>query len=421
MLEIPVKHKKLFQIILLSFFSIIILTATYSLRSIFNPVLLSLLLAYILNPIACFFEKLKISRTITIFNLYLILTSSIFLLFLFLIPLMGSELSYLYQNAFIGDKYIDKNNNGKWDGFSDLNENGKWDDGEGDLLISDLNSNKKYNAAYAIIVRDWIMELIQKWNERNPNQKIEWQFLLEHLNDKKAIEELGKTVLTLSRGAALAAFQTLLGLFSILSYGILLPLYTFFLLRGLKGIQKNIFDYLPISQKEEIIRILMRIHHSVSAFFRGKLIICIAKGFITWGCLELLGVRYPLLFGIIQAVASIVPFLVLLIGMGPNIIFLILDMGIQWPYLSGLIAIYLVIEALESFLLTPWIMGKETGVHPLTVILSLMIGGNLFGLFGLILAIPLCTTLKIIGEELILPAWQEISGCEAGKALPEKI
>lgn len=414
MLEIRLKYKKAFQIILLSIFCFIILTTTYSLRSIFNPVLLSLLLAYILNPIACFFERLKISRTITIFNIYLILTSSIFLLILFLIPLIGSEVSYLYQNMFIGDRYIDKNNNGEWDAFVDSNQNNKWDEGEGDLLISDLNSNKKYNPPYLYIVRNWVMDLIEKWNEKNPTQRIEWQFLVEHLNDKKAIEELGKTVLTLSRGAFSATLQTLLGIFSILSYVILLPLYTFFLLTGLKGIQKNIYDFLPSGQKEEIIRILLRIHHSVSAFFRGKLIICIVKGILTWGLLEMAGLRYPLLFGMIQAVASIVPFLVLLVGTGPNLIFLILDRGVAWPYIALVIAIYLLIEAIESFILTPWIMGKETGVHPLTVILSLMVGGELFGLFGLILAIPICTTLKIIGEELVLPAWHELSGCQAG-------
>ena len=141
-----------------------------------------------------------------------------------------------------------------------------------------------------------------------------------------------------------------------------------------------------------------RIHLAVSGFFRGKLIICIIKGILTWICLELMRVKYPLIFGGIQAVASIVPFLVLVVGMVPNIILVVLDLGCSWPHILGIFTMYAVIECIEAFLLTPWIMGQETELHPLTIILSLLVGGELFGLFGLIVAIPLCTTIKILGQ-----------------------
>jgi predicted PurR-regulated permease PerM len=182
-------------------------------------------------------------------------------------------------------------------------------------------------------------------------------------------------------------------------------------LQALPGIWKTIYDYLPHTRRDAILITLGHIHRAISAFFRGKLIICLIKGFLTWGILELMGVRYSLIFGGIQAVASIVPFLVLAVGMLPNLLLVFLEMsgspGMGY-YLFGIVVLYFTIESVEGFVLTPWIMGKETGMHPLTIILALLVGGKLFGLFGLILAIPMATTLKILAQELILPQLREV-------------
>ena len=407
MIKLNKKGQKIVKTSILIIFTISILAMTYNLRAIFNPVLLSLLIAYILNPIVNFFEHLRIRRFITIFNIYLILTSAIVLTIILLIPILSAEISYLYRKTFVGDTYIDKNNNNKYE-YVDKNENMKWDNGEGDILIKDIDNNQKYNPSYLRVFLKWLKEVVQSWNKSNPEQKIEWKTIKEELTNKQALKDIGKTFFSFSKGT----IKTVVSLFSVLSYIILLPLYTFLLLKSFNGIKKTVYGYLPQANKEEIIRILKRIHKAVSAFFRGRLMICIMKGLLTWGILKILGVKYALLFGIIQTAVSIVPFLVLVVGMVPNIIILLLDMGLNWPYLIAVIFMYSFIEAFEGLVLTPWIMGQETGLHPLTVILALLIGGKLFGLFGLIIAIPLCNTLKILGQEFILPAWKDISKCE---------
>ena len=361
-----------------------------------------MLLAYILNPIANFFERIKVRRALTIFLIYILLVSTIAIIFLFLIPLIGVEANYLYEKTFFGDDFVDADANGDWT--------------KGELLTRDIDKDGVFQPSYIQRLIGWLKEGIKKWNERNPNQKIEWQAVLGHLTNKDAIRELGETFFDVSKKTWIATFKTIGNLFMLLSYFILLPLYTFFLLRSLNDIRSTIYDYLPGAQKPKIVQILNRIHRAVSAFFRGKLIICILKGFLTWGILELMGVKYALIFGGIQAIASIVPFLVLLVGMVPNLILAALDMGVAWPYLIGILLLYSAVEGLEGFVLTPWVMRQETGLHPLTVILSLLIGGKLFGLFGLIIAIPLCNTLKILGQEFILPAWKEVFACRPGES-----
>ena len=391
------RNKKILQLSGLIVFVIGILAMAYHLRSIFNPVLLSLLLAYILNPIANFFETIKVRRTLTLFLIYILLVSIITIIFFFLIPLIGVEVNYLYEKTFLGDEFIDANADNDWN--------------KGELLTRDIDKDGVYQPSYIQVLIGWLKQGIKKWNDRNPDQKLEWQVVLGHLANKDAIRELGETFFDVSKITWVAAFKTIGSLFALLSYFVLLPLYTFFLLRSLNDIRDTMYAYLPGAHKQVIIQILQRIHNAVSAFFRGKLIICILKGFLTWGVLELMGVKYALIFGAIQMVASIVPFLVLLVGMMPNLILVALDMGMSWPYLFGVVVLYSAVEALEGFILTPWVMRQETGLHPLTVILSLLVGGKLFGLFGLIIAIPLCNTLKILGQEFILPAWKEVLDC----------
>lgn len=417
------RNRRSIEIVGLLLFAIGFLMFVYHLRSIFNPVLLSLLLAYILNPAVTLLERLHIPRGLTIFILYLMITGVVIFIFALLIPLVSSEVSYLYQKTFIGDSYQDIDNDGEYfhgevvtkydendkiQEYVDANQNGKYDPPE--PLQVDIDKNGVYNPSYGTVILEWLETRIDEWNQQHPTQQIDWNTVKDKILQNKA--ELGKTILNVSSTTLLATLNTLWGVFSILSYLILLPLYTFFLLSGMNGIRDTIYSYLPLVRRDKIIRILHRIHIALSSFFRGKLIICLLKGFMTWAALELMGLRYALIFAGIQTVASIVPFLVLAVGMLPNLLITALDVGVTSPYLLGVFLMYCILEGIEGFILTPAIMGKETGLHPLTVILSLLIGGELFGLFGLILSIPLCNTCKILAEEFLLPAWKEVSQCQ---------
>lgn len=392
---------------------------TYELRSIFNPLLLSIMFAYIFDPIVSLMERFKINRAITIFVLYILLFVALVGIFLFIIPIVGSEINYFANNAFKNDEYVDANGNGQWD-WKDANENGIVDPGEAEELTVDHNNNGKYNLSYWRVIQKWITESIAKWNEKNPNKKIDRDSVTEFLTDSDILKEHSKEFINLSLIGLKTLTKTILGFFSLLSYLILLPLYTFFILKEFHGIGNVFYDYLPAENKKDHTQVLTNIQEAISAFFRGKMIICLVKGVLTWGLLSLLGVKYALIFAIIQTIASLVAFLVLLVGMIPNFVLVILDSGFNIPYLLAILAVYVLLECLESFLLTPWIMGNKTGLHPVTVIITLLIGAKLFGLFGLIIAIPLCTTLKILGKSYLIPMWHEISGCTAGSPSTSK-
>jgi predicted PurR-regulated permease PerM len=372
--SLPIKARRrisrhTWQLLLLNAIAVAILVMVYELRSIFNPVLLAFVIAFIFNPVVELLEKLQMGRTFAVFVTYLLICGVIIATVLILIPLIGVQMNILYEKAFVGDATT---------------------------------------PSYLAKVLEVAEKGVQKWNEHYPQHKLEVKFLINQLADKKGIQDVAQTLFELSITTLGTAFETLWSMFWVVSYIVLLPIYTFFLLQSMPKIWETIDHYLPRRRRDAILRTTSHVHMAISCFFRGKLIICLAKGLLTWLSLELMGIKFSLLFGVIQTIASIVPFLVLAVGLVPNIILILLEIGISWPYLIAIFFLYFTIEGIEGFVLTPWIMGKETGLHPLTVILSLLIGGRLFGLFGLIMAIPITTTLKILAQETVSPLLREV-------------
>jgi predicted PurR-regulated permease PerM len=369
----------------------------YYLRAIFNPLLLALLIAYILNPVISFFERLKISRTVSISALYVIIITAFFCALANIGPLVWSEITHFCTAAFEGDGYIDLDKNGTFT--------------SGDTLESDLNRNWKYDPAYITSFMDWAKEKVAKWNETYPDNKIDFDDMLEKA--KKSVQDNWREVtsagLDVTGWIAGAIASGLSGLFFVLSYLVLVPAYVFFLLRGMNRIKAVAASYLPALYKDQILTIARKIDIAVSSFFRGKLIICVLKGILVGVGLYVIGVRFSLLFAFVVAIAALVPYVVVIIGWIPAVALVILDSGVNWWMLGGTLGVFVAVEVLESIVLTPFLLGKETGLHPLTVIISLFIGGELFGLFGVILSIPLTCIAKILAQELLLPQLKALS------------
>ncbi|MBI3268268.1 MAG: AI-2E family transporter [Planctomycetes bacterium] len=364
----------------------------YALREIFNPFLLSLLFAYILNPIVDYFERLRVRRGVSIFCMYLLLGGSASILVFFAIPGLVNETVNLYNATFLGDEFMDVNGNGTW-------ERGL------DPLVRDTNGNGQYDVSYLEKVRHWAAATIERWNERHPDRRLDLDTVLAKVRETLGgtPKEITATSLDLT-GRGLSLLQSgVLGTLSVVSYLLLLPIYTFFLLREMPRLRDRIRGYLPGRNRARILRIFERIHRALSSFFRGKLTICLVKGLLTYIGLLLVDVRFPLLFGLIQAGASLVPFLVLIVGLLPALGLVALDHGFAWGSMLGCVVVFLFAEGLEGFVLTPWILGKETGLHPVVLILSLLIGAQLLGLFGLLLAVPVASICQILWAEFLAP------------------
>lgn len=190
---------------------------------------------------------------------------------------------------------------------------------------------------------------------------------------------------------------------------ILIPIYFFFFAWRFDHSLEQIKRYVPLSYRARVRTIVTRMDQAVSGFFRGRLTIALGSAVLYSLGWALTGIRYWFLLGLITGVLTIIPY-ASLIGWPLAVLLKYLDVLsaehgtfdlmtiVVWPSLA-----YLLVQFIESWLLTPWVQSQSMDMSAVTVLIVVFVGGALGGFYGLLLAIPIAACLKILAEELVLP------------------
>jgi len=184
-------------------------------------------------------------------------------------------------------------------------------------------------------------------------------------------------------------------------YVFLVPIYTFFLLLSLSDIRETAKAHLPGEYRERIVSIATKIDRALAAFFRGRLLIAAGKGFLTWLGLWVLGVKFAFFIGVVAGALSVVPFLGMIVG-GLLAVAFAYEPGSWGARCVGVLIVFVAAEAMEAGAY-PYLIGRNVGLHPLALILSIFCFGRIFGLFGVLLAVPIACVVKILFIEFVLP------------------
>ena len=205
--------------------------------------------------------------------------------------------------------------------------------------------------------------------------------------------------------------DVLMTLLGVAVAALLTPIYAFLLLLALPRWRASLPHYLPQDQRVLWLRIGARIGESISAFVRGRVVVCAIVGAITAIGWALLGVRLGILAGLAVGALTLVP-LASVLALVPVLVMSAIECATGahgWGWLLGVVAVYGLGQVSES-ILNPLIVGDAVQLDLLTMILALTIGGALAGFAGLVLAVPVAATLRILAEELWLPRWRAWAG-----------
>ncbi|MDW7739517.1 MAG: AI-2E family transporter [Bacillota bacterium] len=167
----------------------------------------------------------------------------------------------------------------------------------------------------------------------------------------------------------------------------------FYLVQDLDKAKYNLTLIFPQIYKENIVHLMKTVDEKVGAYIRGTLMKCVFVGLLTWFGLSLLGMPFSLLLGILAGALNIILYIGPFVAAIPALLLSIMP-GTPSILLVGLV--YIVVQILDAFVFTPVFLGKATDLSPLTVIIIVLIGGQLMGLLGIILAIPITATLKVL-------------------------
>jgi predicted PurR-regulated permease PerM len=198
---------------------------------------------------------------------------------------------------------------------------------------------------------------------------------------------------------------------------LLLPIYGYFLLFELERIHRFVRRHVPKDERERVTRIGTQIGEVIANFFRGRLLICVLKGSVIAFGLAVAGAPYPLFFGVLAGVLSLVPFV------GPMSAFLVAAVFAlqELAFVDAMLWVggtFLLGEILEGYVFIPKILGDSLGLHPVVVLVSVFAGGAALGMFGLLIAIPLTAALVILARELLLPALRQFADEDSHSDLP---
>ena len=181
----------------------------------------------------------------------------------------------------------------------------------------------------------------------------------------------------------------------------IIPVVAFYLLRDWDHIVAKVASLLPRRYAAKVTGIVSEVDVVLGSFVRGQFSVMIGLGFIYSIGLWLIGIDGALLIGMFAGAVSFIPYMGLILG----VIIAGLSALIQFQdifYLLYVVLIFGVAQALEGMLLTPLLVGDKIGLHPVAVIFAVLIGEHLFGVTGMILALPIAAIAMVMIRRLIV-------------------
>ena len=322
--------------------SVIFCWLLYLLSPVLTPFLVAFVFAYLGSPLVQRLVDWKLSRTaavLVVFGLFIVILA---LALLILIPALDGQFKYLVSRL---PSYLD------WIQQVALPKFAAW------FGLGDLQPD---------------MMTLQAWIKGH------WQqagsalaFILDSLSQS---------------GLALAGWLASL---------LLVPVVVFYLLRDWHSLLNGIRMLLPRHLEKQVVRLASESDKVLGAFLRGQMLVMLILGVIYSIGLGIAGLRVAVLVGMLAGLLSFVPYLGVIVGLLTAAIAMLL----QTHDLTQVLWVFLVFgvgQILESIVLTPLLVGDRIGLHPVAVIFAIMAGGQLFGFFGILLALPVAAVLAVI-------------------------
>jgi predicted PurR-regulated permease PerM len=312
----------------------------YLLAPVLTPFIAAGLLAYMGDPLADRLQRLKLPRTLAVVVVFLTIFLLVGLLVLLVGPLIRTQVSALFA------------------------------------ALPDIAHQ---------VEQVWLPTLLG-WLNVEPGEDVGIGAFLARYSDM-AGSWSGKILLGVGKsGGVLAA--AVLSLF-------LIPILTFYMLRDWDTFMTHLSALIPDRQRETVLELARETDGVLGAFLRGQLLVMLALATIYTLGLSLVGLKFAVAIGVVAGLVSFVPYLGFVFGIGLAGLTVALEPNPLWN-LVGVVATFTIAQLIEGSFLTPKLVGDRIGLHPVIVIFAVAAGGQLFGFFGILLALPAAAVLSVL-------------------------
>lgn len=359
------------KLLTFTFLVAIVYVVFSAVEAVLVPVLFALLIAYLLDPLVDRFEERGWSRSATILGLLAVGAGGVALFLLFLYPTVAHQVRVVSEGV--------------------------------PSLIQRIDAD------------------LLPWLESSFNLEVpdSWSAALTTYGDT-----LRAQVPTLTRTASSALGQLWTRITVLLASAInlvMIPVFTFYFLRDFDRMRLALVEYIPEANRELILDRIVKMDEVVGAWFRGQVeVALILAGLYALGLAVVfgwsgIGVGAGLAIGLLAGVLNIIPYFGFVIGFSLSVLMVLLDWSGVGP-LVGVLAVFAIVQTLEGYVITPRIVGEKVGLSPVTVIIALLLGGEILGLVGILLALPVAGIVRVLWPDVV--AWYKRSTLYRGDGDP---
>ena len=343
---------RLVGLFLLGILALIALRYVFSkfpvLRTALAAFFISVILAYIINPLVNYLETKRIPRRFGVLIVYVGFILALVLLFVVVLPKTIEELRNLF-----------------------------------------------------IALPQWLNE----WNARilDASDKIEKMTNLDMTrimsSGQKQVEaylnSLENTFVDKARSMASGMYAALGRMVSF----VLVLILTYYFTVDKNRIKVKLYKAIPSGFRTDILNLASEINAAMMEFVKGKLLLAVIVGLMTMCMLFILGVNFAVAIGLITMIADIIPYIGPFLAFVPAFFFSFMD---SWTKAVWVAVLFVFLQWAENNLFAPKILGKRTGLHPAVVLMCIFIGGGTFGVMGMILSVPVFSILVIIKNFILM-------------------
>ncbi|UUZ84462.1 AI-2E family transporter [Paenibacillus sp. P26] len=317
-----------------------ILSAVYHfLMEILTPFLIAMIISYVLNPVVSLLGARKVPRTVAVLTIYAVFITSSTVVLMNLIPMFIRQVQELNQH--IPDLAM-----------------------KAQSLASEMNR-------------------------------------LEYLPDSIR-SGIDKALIKLENGISAAVSNYIDGIGNTINTIFLIfiiPFIAFYMLKDFQAIEKSALTIVPREHRKPIVKMLIDIDTALGNYIRGQFLVCLIIGPLAYIGYWSIGMPYAPLLASIVAIFNIVPYLGPFLGAAPA---LVVASTISLKMVLFVALINTACQILEGNVISPQVVGRSLQMHPLIIMFALMVGGELAGVVGLILAVPCFAVIKVVLQHVFM-------------------
>ena len=304
------------------------------------PVILAGLLYYLLNPLVDMMEKRKINRLVAITIVFVLITVLLIWGLAVVIPNLQAQIVSFFRNM-----------------PSYLKQSKKIID---DLLDSRLSEEFRPQIEQ---VTENISSQLTTWASNFSARAVNWA---SHFVS--------------------AASQVVVAV-------IIMPFILFYLLRDGKNLKGYVTQFLPKKLREPVGQVLTDVNSQLANYVRGQITVAIIVAFMFMILFKIIGLRYGVTLAVVAGVLNLVPYLGSFLAMLPA---LVLGLIAGPVMLLKVIIVFIVEQTIEGRFVSPLILGSQLSIHPITILFVLLTSGSMFGIWGVLLGIPVYASAKVV-------------------------